>query len=149
MVKQIVREKYMPTAIEQTLQALQFIVQSVPVGTNLALIHLMWTILNGSFLGSRGAIFPALQESGFSPEESRRSWQAMRYGSWCIEDLLQSWRDYVQQQGEWQVHKYEGYKPLAVDLTAFWRLRLKGWMGKYFNGLANRMVKGIGFAKAS
>ena len=104
MVKQIAREKYMPIAIEQTLQALQIIVQSVPVGTNLALLHLMWTILNGSFLGSRGAIFPALQESGFSVEEIRRSWQAMRYGAWCIDDLLKSWRDYVQQQGEWQVH---------------------------------------------
>ncbi len=124
----------MPIAIEQTLQALQIIVQSVPVGTNLALLHLMWTILNGSFLGSRGAIFPALQESGFSVEEIRRSWQAMRYGAWCIDDLLQSWRDYVHQQKKWQVHNYEGYQPLAVDLTAFWRLRLKGWMGKYFNG---------------
>ena len=59
---------------------------------------------------------------------------------------LQSWRDYVQQQEKWQVHNYEGYRPLAVDLTAFWRWRLKGWMGKYFNGLANRMIKGIGFA---
>ena len=73
----------------------------------------------------------------------------MRYGAWCIDDLLQSWRDYVHQQEKWQVHKYEEYRPLAVDLTAFWRKRLKGWMGKYFNGLANRMVKGIGFAKAS
>jgi hypothetical protein len=76
----------MPTAIEQTLQALQIIVQSVPVGTNLALIHLMWSILNGSFLGSRGAIFPALQDNGFSPEEIRRSWGAMRYGAWCIDE---------------------------------------------------------------
>jgi len=50
------------------------------------------------------------------------------------------------QLGEWQVHQYEGYRPLAVDLTAFWRLRLQGWMGKYFNGIANRMLKGIGFA---
>ena len=136
----------MPTAIEQTLQALQIIVQSVPVGTNLALLHLMWSILNGSFLGSRGAVFPALQESGFSPEEIRRSWQAMRYGAWKIDNLLDSWHSYVQQQGEWQAHEYEGYRPLAVDLTAFWRLRLKGWMGKYFNGMANRMLKGIGFA---
>ena len=136
----------MPTAIEQTLQALQIIVQTVPVGTNLALIHLMWSILNGSFLGSRGAIFPALQESGFSAKEIRRSWQAMRYGAWSIDDLLQSWRNYVHQQEQWQVHKYEDYRPLAVDLTAFWRLRLQGWMGKYFNGLANKMVKGIGFA---
>ncbi len=76
-------------AIEQTLQALQalqalqIIVQSVPVGTNLALIHLMWSILNGSFLSSRGAIFPALQESGFCPEEIRRSWQASN-ALWCL-----------------------------------------------------------------
>ncbi|MEM9276444.1 MAG: hypothetical protein AAGA80_26365, partial [Cyanobacteria bacterium P01_F01_bin.143] len=94
----------MPTAIEQTLQALQIIVQTVPVGTNLALIHLMWSILNGSFLESRGAIFPALEESGFSTKGIRRSWQAMRYGAWSIDDLLQSWRNYVHQQEQWQVH---------------------------------------------
>ena len=35
----------MPTAIEQTLQALQIIVQSAPVGTNLVVIHLMWSHL--------------------------------------------------------------------------------------------------------
>ena len=118
MANQIAREKYMPIAIEQTLQALPIMVQSVPLGTNLALIHLMWSILNGSFLVSRGGIFPALQNSGFSPEEIRRSWQAMRYGAWNIDDLMESWRNYVQQQGKWQVHKYEGYRPLAVDLTA-------------------------------
>ena len=105
---------------------LQAVVQSLPLGTNLALLHLMWGILNGSFLGSRGAIFPALQDSGFSAQEIRRSWQAMRYGAWSIDNLLFSWRDYVKQQGEWQAQDYEGYRPLAVDLTAFWRLRLKG-----------------------
>jgi hypothetical protein len=136
----------MPVAIEKTLQVLQAVVQRVPVGTNLALLHLMWAILNGSFLGSRGAIFPALLDSGFSEEEIRRSWQAMRYGAWSIDELLEAWRCYVQQQGEWQTHEYEGYRCVAVDLTAFWRLRLKGWMGKYFNGIANRMLKGIGFA---
>ena len=136
----------MPTIIEQTLQVLQAVVQSVPVGTNLALLHLMWGILNGSFLGSRGAIFPALQDSGFCPQEIRRSWQAMLRRAWGIEQLLGAWRCYVQQQGEWQAHEYEGYRPLAVDLTALWRWRLKGWMGKYFNGIANRMLKGIGFA---
>ena len=33
MVQQIAREKYMSIAIEQTLQALEIMVQSVPVGT--------------------------------------------------------------------------------------------------------------------
>lgn len=136
----------MPIAIETTLQVLEVVVQSLPLGTNLALLHLMWGILNGSFLSSRGAIFPALLSNGFSEQQIRRSWQAMRYGAWSIDNLLHSWRDYVKQEGEWQAHEYQGYKALAVDLTAFWRLRLKGWMGKYFNGIANRMLKGIGFA---
>ncbi len=108
----------MPIAIEQALQALQAVVAGVPIGTNLALLQLMWGILNGSFLGSRGAIFPALQESGFSEQEIRRSWQAMRYGAWGIDDLLGAWHSYVQQQAAWQAHEYEGYRPLAVDLTA-------------------------------
>ena len=59
----------MPIAIEQALQVLQAVVQSLPVGTNLALLHLMWGILNGSFLSSRGAIFPALQDNGFPPRK--------------------------------------------------------------------------------
>jgi hypothetical protein len=42
------------------------------MGTNLALLQLMWTILNGSFLQSRGAIFPALAANGFTAAESYR-----------------------------------------------------------------------------
>ena len=78
----------MSIAIEQALQVLPAVVVGVPVGTNLALLHLMWGILNGSFLSSRGAIFPALQDRGFSPQEIRRSWQALRYGAWGIDDSM-------------------------------------------------------------
>jgi hypothetical protein len=49
-------------------------------------------------------------------------------------------------QGNWQPHSYEGYQPLAVDITAFWRPRLQGWLGKFFYRVAARAVKGIGFA---
>ncbi len=49
----------MSIAIARTIHVLQIIVQMVPMGTNIALLQLMWTILNGSFLQSRGAIFPA------------------------------------------------------------------------------------------
>jgi len=135
----------MPIAIEQTIQVLQIVVQSVPLGTNLSLLHLLWSMLNGSFLRSRGAIFPALVYSGFTTDETRRSWRALRYGMWRLDDLLQSWREYVLCQAKWRPRVYEGYRPLAVDMTAFWRLQLKGWLGKYFNGLANRMLRGVGF----
>jgi hypothetical protein len=115
------------------------------VGTNLALLHLMWTMLSGAFLRSRGAVFMALQLAGFTVSQIRRCGQALRCGAWDIAELVQRWRDYVLSQGEWQPREYEGYHPLAVDLTAFWRLRLKGQVGKFFHRLANRALKGIGF----
>jgi len=135
----------MPIAIQQTIQVLQIIVQNVPLGTNLSLLQLIWSMLNGSFLHSRGAIFPALVYSGFTRDETQRSWQALRYGMWRLDDLLRSWGEYVQNQSQWRPQVYEGYRPLAVDMTTFWRLQLKGWLGKYFNGLANRMLRGVGF----
>jgi hypothetical protein len=105
----------------------------------------MWAMLNGSFLKSRGAVHSALAESGFDDGEIRRSWQALRYGVWSIRELVQRWRHLVLSEGQWQVREYEGYRPLAVDITAFWRPRLQFWLGKFFHRLANRAVKGIGF----
>jgi hypothetical protein len=135
----------MSSASQQTIQALEQVVKNLPVGTNLALLQLMWAMLNGSFLKSRGAVHGALAESGFDEEQIRRSWQALRYGVWSIRELIIHWRHLVLTGGRWQVHKYEGYQPLAVDITAFWRPRLQGWMGKFFHGLANRAVKAVGF----
>lgn len=135
----------MPTAVQETIQVLELIVQAAPIGTNLGLLYMLWSMLNGSFLGSRGAIFPALQASGFDEQMSRRSWSAFRYGSWTIEKLIEVWRKHVLSEGQWQSHRYEGYRPLAVDWTAFWRPQLKGWAGRMFNGVANRALPGVGF----
>ena len=135
----------MAIAITHTIHVLQIIVQTVPMGTNLALLQLMWTILNGSFLQSRGAIFPALKGNGFTPEESRRIWHAFRHGVWSINECIAQWHRYVLSEGKWQSHEYEGYRPVAVDWTTFWRFKLKGWTGKMFHGLAGRALCGVGF----
>lgn len=135
----------MSIAITYTIHVLQMIVQTVPMGTNLALLQLMWTILNGSFLQSRGAIFPALKANSFTPEESRRIWSAFRHGVWLINPFIDQWRAHVLAEGQWQSHSYEGYRPMAVDWTAFWRFKLKGWTGKLFHGLAGRAMRGVGF----
>lgn len=134
----------MSTASKRTIQVLEHIVKWVPIGTNLALLHLLWAMLNGAFLGSRGAVFSALQAVGFTAPQIRRVGQALRNGAWSIADLVQRWRDYVLGQGEWEPRCYQGYTPLAVDLTTFWRPRLKGWPGKFFHRIANRAMKGIG-----
>jgi hypothetical protein len=138
-------EVKMSIAIAQTIHVLQLIVQTVPMGTNLALLQLMWTVLNGSFLQSRGAIFPALKANGFTPEESRRIWRAFRHGVWRINECIDHWRTYVLTEGQWQNHNYEGYHPVAVDWTAFWRFKLKGWAGKLYHTLVGRAMCGIGF----
>lgn len=135
----------MSIAITRTIQVLEEIVQVLPVGTNLALLHLMWAMLNGSFLKSRGAVHGALAESGFTSGQIRRSWTALRYGVWSITELVLRWRAIVEREGRWQPREYNGYRPLAVDITAFWRPQLKWWPGKFFYRLANRAIKGVGF----
>ena len=70
----------MPIAVEHTVHAIAAVVQTVPVGTNIALLHLLWVMLNGSFLRSRGAVFAALEGQGFTRQEVRRSWAALRSG---------------------------------------------------------------------
>lgn len=132
-------------AVENTIQALQAIVQNVPLGTNIALLKLMWVMLQGRLLVSRGAIFPALIGGGFSWTEARRSWAAMSYGAWSSEKLITAWSKYVIKEGQWQEHKHNGYRGVAVDITAFWRPRLKGWLGKHFHNLAGRALPAVSF----
>ena len=52
---------------------LQQLLVQVPVGTNLALYYLLWSLASGRFLLSRGALFPALADLGLPPEAVRRS----------------------------------------------------------------------------
>jgi hypothetical protein len=132
-------------AVEHTIQALQAVVQSLPVGTNFALLQLMWVMLQGRLLVSRGAIFPALTGAGFSWPVARRCWAAMRYGMWDSTELIEAWDQYVAQAGQWQEHQHEGYRGVAVDVTAFWRPRLKGRLGKHFHNLAGRALPAVSF----
>ena len=111
----------MPNAVETTIQAIVFVVQVTPVGTNLGLACLMWAMVNGSFLTSRGAIFPALQAIGLTENEMRRSWSAMAYGSWKIDELLETWQVYVRSENQWRENRYEGYRVVSIDITGFWR----------------------------
>lgn len=136
----------MSTASKVTIQALEYVVKTLPVGTNLALLHLLWALLSGAFLSSRGAMFPALLTLGLSAVQIRRSSQAVRDGAWSCDELVSRWRAWVAAHSHWQPDSYEGYQPLAVDITAFRRPQLQGWRGKFFYRVADRAVKGIGFA---
>lgn len=133
----------MPIAVEVTVQAIAAIVQTATVGTNLALMHLLWAMVNGSFLRSRGAVFGALWASGFSIQEVRRSWAALRTGAWEVNELLDNWQMYVASENRWRVRGHEGYQVVSVDMSGFWRPHLRGWVGKHYHSLAQRALPAV------
>lgn len=135
----------MPHAVIETMQALTVVVINLPIGTNLALLHLLWALVSGGLLPSRGAIFPAVQAIGLPGEAVRRAWAALRYGAWEIASLLADWEAYVLAQGQWQPHRYAGYSPIGVDLTPFWRPTLQNCQTKHYHPAAGKALPAIPF----
>lgn len=135
----------MLVAAEAIITAIVFVVQTVPVGTNLGLVRVMWSMLNGSMLGSRGAIHSGLAASEFGESEIRGSWAALRYGSWQIDELLANWQAYVAQRNEWRVRRYGGYRVKSVDITGFWRPHLQSKVSKHYHALAQKALPAIVF----
>ena len=109
----------MSTAAKVTMQALEYVVKTLPVGTNLALLYVLWALLSGDFLASRGALFPALLALGLSAIQIRRCSQAVRDGAWSSDELVSRWRAWVTAHSDWQPDSYEGYQPVGVDITEF------------------------------
>ena len=132
-------------AVETIIQAMVYVVQVVPVGTNISLVRVMWAMCNGSFLKSRGAMHGALAESGFDVEEIRRSWSAVGYGSWSIAELVTSWGQQVASANQWRVRRYAGYRVKSVDITAFWRPHLMGEVSKHYHSVAQKALPAIVF----
>jgi hypothetical protein len=123
----------MPAPVYRVLGLLCALVEPLPIGTNLGLLHLFWMLLSGQLLGSRGAIFPGLQALGLSDRAIRRAWVALGQGSWTSRRLITAWAGVVQAEGYWQPHVYGGYRPVAVDVTAFWRLRLQNCPTRHYD----------------
>ena len=102
-------------------------------------------LISGVLHNSRGALFPALKSIGLSDAETRRAWAAMRYGSWETKKLLETWRKYVAEQGQWQAARYGGYYLKAVDITAYWRPTLKGLKSKHYHQEADKALPAVVF----
>jgi len=133
----------MPEAVYQVMTLLCGLVAPLPIGTNLGLLHLLWMLVSGHLLGSRGALLPGLGEAGLTDGEMRRAWAALGHGVWAIENLLRRWRQQVEQAGAWQPHRHGGYRPLAVDVTAFWRPRLHGCPTAHYSAAAGKALPAI------
>ncbi|MCC7105745.1 MAG: hypothetical protein IT307_11425, partial [Chloroflexi bacterium] len=106
-------------------------------------MHLLWMLVSGRLLGSRGAVIPGLSTLGLSEPAVRRAWAALGHGSWSSGGLLQRWQAHVEQDGRWRAHEHEGYRPVAVDVTGFWRPRLQGCATSHYDGRAGKALPAI------
>ena len=119
------------------------VVQGVPIGTNLGLFHLLWMIISGRLLQSRGAVIPGLAETGLADDAVRRAWAALAYGKWHAPPLLCIWRQIVIDEGHWQAHRQGGYRPVACDLVGFFRPHLQNCLTKHYSSAAGKALPAI------
>ncbi|SRR6266702_3700271 len=101
----------MSTIVYRTSVLLGVILAEVPIGTNLGLFWLLWALISGRFLLSRGAVFPALADGGLPADAVRRSGAALAYGRWTIQPLVRVWRQVVEQAGHGHAHRYVRFPP--------------------------------------
>jgi len=131
--------------MNHTIAVLNELLVSLPIGTNLAMLHVFWALLSGQLLNSRGALFPALKAIGLEDSAVRRAWTAVGKGVWRIDILIDLWRKHVESLPDWEQHEYEGYKPVAADVTAFWRPSLKNCPSKHYHPAAGRALPAVIF----
>lgn len=128
-----------------TIAVLSILLENLPIGTNLALLHFMWMLVSGALLPNRGAMFPALKSTGLSDAATRRAWVAFRKGVWQMSVILALWRGYVKGLPGWQERRYEGYLPVTVDVTAYWRPALKNCPSQHYHPAAKRALPAVIF----
>jgi len=133
----------MPEAVYRMVRVVCRLVEPLPVGTNLGLLHLLWMLVSGQLLAARGAVIPGLSASGLSERAVRRAWGALGQGNWTSGQLLARWRSLVTEEGRWQPHCHGGYHPVAVDVTGFWRPRLQGCPTSHYHAEAGKALPAI------
>lgn len=119
------------------------VLQDVPLGTNLALYTLLWMLLSGQLLQSRGAVLPGLAALGLPEAAVRRAWAALAYGRWTLAPLLARWQAFVQAEGRWQPREYGGFRPVACDLLGFFRPRLQHCATQHYSSVAGKALPAI------
>jgi hypothetical protein len=115
------------------------------MGTNLGLFQVLWTLISGRLLQTRGALIPALAATGLAPVEVRRAWAAFAGGVWAVSHLIGELQAVVRREGCWHAHRFGGYRVVAVDTVGFFRPRLKDCATKHFLSQAGEALPAIPF----
>lgn len=119
------------------------LVACLPIGTSLGIARLLWTLLSGQLLPSRGAIYPALAQMGLNEQATRQAQAALREGKWTIARLLRRFGWLVHQEGSAKRVYIGGWRPLLLDWVGFFRPRLLGCTSTHFDSLAGKGLPAI------
>ncbi len=125
------------------MAVLIMVVMRAHVGTNLGLLHVLWAMVSGRLLPSRGALLPALQSIGLSDEEVRHAWQASCHGAWDINELIGGHVSWVKHNSDWQARRHGGYRVVAGDMVGFFRPKLVGCETKHIHPIAGYALPAI------
>src|SRR5437762_8040519 len=107
--------------VYRTLAVLCRLVGAFPIGTNPGLVQLLWMMVSGRLLGTRGAVIPGLAALGLPEAVVRRAWASLGSGAWGSAGLIAGLGGLVAEEGRWRAHRHGGYRPAAADLTGFFR----------------------------
>jgi hypothetical protein len=133
----------MPELVYRVLSVLCEVVKTVPQGTNLGLVGLLWMLVSGRLLATRGAVIPGLSAAGLDRGGVRRAWGALGQGRWTSATLLANWQAQITQEGQWQAHEVAGYRWVAGDITGFWRPRLRDCPTTHYDARAGQALPAI------
>lgn len=133
----------MSETVYRMARVLGRVVKSAPQGTNQGLYNLLWMIVSGRLLSSRGAVIPGLASLGLSAAAVRRAWAALAYGRWTIEPLIENASALIEEEGRWRPHQYEGFRPVAADRVGFYRPRLRRCPGRPNSSSAGKALPAL------
>ena len=97
--------------VYRVLTLLGRLVHRLPIGTNLGLFHLLWMLVRGELLASRGAVIPGVSALGLSAAAVHRAWAALGQGAWTSAQLLGWWLAIIREEGKWQVLRMRATPP--------------------------------------
>ena len=129
--------------VYRMMNVLIALVIDFPIGTNLGLLQVLWALVSGQLLGTRGALIPALAAIELSDAEVLRAWSAFANGKWDAHRLVTRWGELVRQEGHWERSGYGGYRVKALDLTGFFRPCLQDCATTHYDSTAGKALKAI------
>ncbi len=98
----------MPEAVYRLLTLRCALVRTLPLGTNLGLLHLLWLLTSGRRLASRGARCPGRADCGWSVRAVRRAWAALGQGDGTSAQLRGHGAAVSTREGRWQPRTHSG-----------------------------------------